>query len=111
MADLKIDLDAVTSLGSSLTKVAGEFDGANAHSDRIAGAVGHGHLADTVRDFAHKWDDTRGKMTDNLKALADAATNVAQAFTDTDGELAKALTDDGSSTPAPSPTHAPVPAQ
>jgi uncharacterized protein YukE len=94
MADLKLDLDAVTELGTNLTRVADEFEDANAHSDRIAEAVGHDHLAKTVRDFAHKWDDTRGKMTENLRLLADSATQVADAFTQTDADMAKALAGD-----------------
>ena len=95
MADLRVDLDAVRELGSSLTVVANEFEDANANSDRIAEAVGHGGLSGVVRDFAHKWDDTRGKMTENLRKLADASTQVAQAFTEVDGELAKGLEGEG----------------
>ncbi|WP_207211887.1 hypothetical protein [Promicromonospora panici] len=91
MADLSVDLDAVRELGSSLTTVANEFENANTNSDRIAEAVGHGGLADVVRDFAHKWDDTRAKMTENLRMLADASTQVAEAFTDVDTDLAKSM--------------------
>ncbi|MFI9486381.1 hypothetical protein ACIG47_08305 [Promicromonospora sp. NPDC052451] len=94
MVDLRVDLDAVRELGSSLSVVAGEFENANANSDRIAGAVGHEGLAGVVRDFAHKWDDTRGKMTENLRKLAEASTQVAQAFTDIDRDLARAMEGD-----------------
>jgi len=104
VADLKVDLDAVTELGSSLSVVADEFENANAKSDRIAGAVGHEELAGAVRDFAHKWDDTRGKMTENLRMLADAATAVAQAFTDIDSDLADGIRGEG---PAPAAPAAP----
>ncbi|MFD2794733.1 hypothetical protein ACFS27_14335 [Promicromonospora vindobonensis] len=95
MADLKVDLDAVRELGSSLTTVANEFENANANSDRIAGAVGHEGLAGVVRDFAHKWDDTREKMTENLKMLAESSTQVADAFTQVDGDLTKGLQGEG----------------
>ncbi|MFC8798599.1 hypothetical protein ACFT2C_12775 [Promicromonospora sp. NPDC057138] len=91
MADLRMDLDAVRELGSSLTTVANEFENANANSDRIADAVGHEGLSGVVRDFAHKWDDTRAKMTENLRKLADASTQVAQAFTDIDKQLGQSL--------------------
>jgi uncharacterized protein YukE len=94
MADLKMDLDAVRELGTSLTTVANEFENANANSNRIADAVGHDGLAGIVRDFAHKWDDTREKMTENLRKLADASTQVAQAFTDIDSQLGKSLEGD-----------------
>ena len=91
MADLRVDLDAVRELGSSLTTVANEFENANANSDRIADAVGHDGLSGVVRDFAHKWDDTRAKMTENLRMLADSSTAVADAFTDVDTDLAKGI--------------------
>ncbi|MCA5894542.1 hypothetical protein LEP48_14480 [Isoptericola sp. NEAU-Y5] len=100
MADLRVDLDAVTELGSSLTRVANEFENANTKSDRIAEAVGHEGLAGAVRDFAHSWDDTRGKMTENLRLLADASTQVAQAFTDIDSDLADGISGEGASPPA-----------
>jgi hypothetical protein len=101
MADLRVDLDAVRELGASLTTVANEFENANANSDRIADAVGHEVLSGVVRDFAHKWDDTRAKMTENLRKLAEASTQVAQAFTDIDTQLGKSLEGD-SAAPAPS---------
>jgi hypothetical protein len=101
MADLRVDLDAVRELGASLTTVANEFENANANSDRIADAVGHEGLSGVVRDFAHKWDDTRAKMTENLRKLAEASTQVAQAFTDIDTQLGKSLEGD-SAAPAPS---------
>lgn len=91
MSDLKLDLAAVTELGSTLTTVAHEFADANARSDQVADAVGHHGLADRVRSFAHDWDDKRAKMTGNIKALADAASAVSQAFTDVDGQLATAI--------------------
>ena len=89
-----MDLEAVRELGSSLSVVAGEFENANANSDRIAGTVGHEGLAHTIKDFAHKWDDTRKGMTDNLKALARTATQVADAFTSVDQDLATAIEGD-----------------
>jgi hypothetical protein len=90
MTDLRVDLQAVRELGQDLTTVAGEFEGAGARSDRIAGAVGHDGLAEAVRDFAAKWDDTRAKMTENLRVLADGAVGVADAFGDADRQLADA---------------------
>lgn len=91
MVDLRVDLDAVRELGSSLTVVAAEFETANANSDRIADAVGHEGLAGVVRDFARSWDDTRAKMTENLRMLADSSSAVADAFTDIDTDLAQAI--------------------
>lgn len=100
MADLRVDLDAVRELGSSLTSVANEFENANTNSNRIADAVGHEGLAEVVRDFAHKWDDTRAKMTENLRMLADSSTAVADAFTDVDTDLAKGIEGEDASAPS-----------
>lgn len=100
MADLRIDLDAVTELGSSLTTVADEFENATTKSDRIADAVGHDGLADVVRNFASSWDDTREKMTENLRLLADASVQVAEAFTDIDSDLADGISGEGAPAPA-----------
>ncbi|MBL0885430.1 hypothetical protein [Myceligenerans indicum] len=91
MADLRLDLEAVQSLAASLTTVADEFENANANSDRISESVGHEGLAGCVRDFAHKWDDTREKMTESLRGLADASSAVSDAFSDVDTDLATAL--------------------
>jgi hypothetical protein len=91
MSDLKLDVDDVRALGSSLKTIGDEFDGANAHSDRVADAIGHDGLAGAVHDFAHDWDDKRAKMVANIKTLGSAATTVAETFTKADGQLAKAL--------------------
>jgi hypothetical protein len=95
VADLRMDLDAVRTLGDSLSVVAGEFEDAGVRSDRIADAVGHEGLAGVVRDFASSWDDTRARMTQNLRLLADSSTQVAQAFTDVDRDLARGIQGDG----------------
>ncbi|MCX7523080.1 hypothetical protein OSC27_12440 [Microbacterium sp. STN6] len=104
MADLKIDTTAVRDLGTELASVGREFTGANAHSDRIAGAVGHSGLSDAVHDFAHEWDDTREGMVNDIVTLSKAAIAIADGFDQTDGQLAKALTDP----PAPGAQHGPV---
>ncbi|PRZ03817.1 hypothetical protein BCE75_11236 [Isoptericola sp. CG 20/1183] len=95
MSDLRMDVAAVTELGESLTTVADEFENANTRSDGLAESVGHDGLAEAVRSFAHNWDDKRAKMTENLVALADAASTVATTFTDADSELARALEEGG----------------
>lgn len=80
MGDLEIDTDVLVEAGRSLRVVATEFEHANANSDRAAEAVGDDRLADRVRDFAHNWDDKRGKILKNIGTLAEAATGVGEAF-------------------------------
>ena len=95
MPDLRIDLDRMRMVGDDLHRVAREFDGADVRSDGIAEATGHPGLADAVRSFAHSWNDTREEMTGGITALGDAAAAIAEAFTQTDADLAAAVSGGG----------------
>ena len=92
MATMTIDVDAIDNLGTDLASVATEFSDANARSDSLAESVGHSGLADTVRGFAHKWDDTRAKMLETMNALSEASIALAEAWRDIDQQGADALT-------------------
>ena len=95
MNRLVIDVGMLKDLGTDLGKVATEFAEANVRSDDIAEAVGHDKLAQTVRSFAHGWDDTREDMTEQITFLSEASTEIAKVFEELDGELACALEDGG----------------
>jgi hypothetical protein len=88
---LTIDTTKLREAGASLRTVAAEFDGADAHSDGVAGQVGHGELGSCIRHFAHGWNDTRGKMVESIAALSDACTGIGEGFEDLDRQFAKAL--------------------
>ncbi|WP_432457623.1 hypothetical protein [Cellulomonas iranensis] len=88
---LSIDTTVLRDAGSSLRAVAQEFDQANARSSRAAEHVGHAGLAAAVEDFAHGWDGRRAKIVENIAALSDACTGIADGFEDLDTELAAAL--------------------
>lgn len=92
---MQVEVDAVATLGADLKSVAAEFESANTNSDSIAAAVGHQGLAEVVRDFAHGWDDKRGKMVKAMNALGDAATQVAQTWKDFDQQGADTLNGTG----------------
>jgi hypothetical protein len=100
MADLRVDLERLREVGTDLGRIGNEFDQANVRSDSLADATGHPGLADAVRSFAHAWDDTRADMLGGIQGMAEAASAIADAFTQTDGDLAAALTE--ASSPAPS---------
>lgn len=95
MADLVVDTTLLSDLGNDLGRVATEFSEANVRSDTIADAVGHDGLSDTVRSFAHGWDDTREDMVEQITFLSDAATSIAEVMAETDIELARSLEDAG----------------
>lgn len=86
------DVDALAQLGQDLSLVGGEFANADVNSKRIADAVGHRGLAETVRSFADSWDDTREKMTESVQGLAEGATVLAESLIELDEAEANALT-------------------
>jgi len=88
---LTVDTTAVRQAGVSLRTVASEFDDANAHSDRVADAVGRGVLGDCLRDFAHEWDDARARMVEQIAALAETCTQIAVGFDGLDAGLADVM--------------------
>ena len=93
MADLVVDTTVLSDLGSDLGRVATEFAEANVRSASIAAAVGHDRLSETVRSFAHGWDDTREDMVEQITFLSEAATTIAEVLVETDTELACSLED------------------
>ena len=92
MADrLKLDTVALRDAGANLRVVAQEFNDANANSDDVASAVGHPGLESRIEQFAHGWDDKRGKVVDMVASLADACTGIGEGFEGLDRDFAAAL--------------------
>lgn len=91
MPDLDLTPSDYVELGIELNAIAKEFTNANSRSDAVADAVGHSRLHDAVRDFAHKWDDTREKMTGDISTLGEHSKAVGDAFTKTDSDLEKSV--------------------
>ena len=96
--DLVLDLHLLGQLRDDLDAVIKEFEDADDFSDDVAEATGHDDLGDHVRDFAHKWNDKRKKMTENVKTLRSYIESVTDGFTKVDEELAKALEDGAADT-------------
>jgi hypothetical protein len=90
---LSVDTSAVASLGQNLVTVRSSLEGASASSEALASMVGHQPLAAVISDFAGQWDDRRTELMEQLDALKEKATAVADAFEDVDNQLAKALTE------------------
>jgi hypothetical protein len=91
MGDISLDTDKLHEAGHQLRRVASEFKDANAHSDAVAGAVGHHELSDAIHDFAHGWDDTRADMVDAIAGLADSCAGIGDGFEKLDSDFAAAL--------------------
>jgi hypothetical protein len=95
VADLVLRLDELIQLRDDLDAVVREFQNADDFSDTVADATGHDDLASHVRDFAHKWNEKRKDMTENVKNVQEVIAAVANNFTKVDGDLAKALEQKG----------------
>ncbi len=91
MADLKLDLEALQNLKNDLEAVVKEFKGADDFSDDVADATGSDELHGHVKDFAHKWNDKRKKMTESVEQLQQKIAAISDGFTKVDAGLAKAL--------------------
>ncbi|WP_371164448.1 hypothetical protein ABYF32_01935 [Buchananella felis] len=96
LQSIRVDVGALGTIGASAKTIALEFEGANTNSNTIAGAVGHGGLSQTVRGFAHDWDDKRQKFIDALKAFSEASLAVADAWIKFDQDGANTLNGQGS---------------
>lgn len=91
VSDLVLKLDELVQLRDDLDAVVREFHNADDFSDSVADATGHDELAGHVRDFAHKWNEKRKSMTENVENVQKVIAAVADNFTKVDGDLAKAL--------------------
>lgn len=101
MTDLKLDLAILTQLRDDLDAVVAEFKEADDFSDIVGEATGHDSLHSHVSDFAHKWNDTRKKMTEDVESLRQQIAAITDGFTQVDESLAKALTNVSAGTAGP----------
>jgi uncharacterized phage infection (PIP) family protein YhgE len=89
--DLKLDLERLQKLDHDLKAIVAEFKGADDFSDSVANATGHDDLHDVVRDFAHKWNEKRPEMADNVDKLEQKLAAITDNFTQLDHQLAQAM--------------------
>jgi hypothetical protein len=103
MADLTLDLKLLEQLKEDLESVVREFTDADDFSDEVAEATGHDGLHGHVRDFAHKWNDKRKGMTENVSTLQGQIASISDGFSKTDEGLAAALEQSAASSPTAYP--------
>ena len=91
MADLRIDVDGLTELANQLSVIRTQLDGAEKFSSSVAGLVGDDRLAQVVRDFAEKWNLSRGFFIDDLAQLGAAAEAIRDTFVELDTKMSSGL--------------------
>ncbi len=101
MTDLKLDLRLLEQLRDDLNAIVREFKNADDFSDDVAEATGHDGLHDVTRDFAHKWNDKRKAMTEDVENLQKQIGAITDGFTQIDADLAAALEEANATSPSP----------
>jgi len=91
MSDLRIDGDSLREAARRIREVVESFATAGSDAHAAAGYVGHGGLANRVKDFADGWDIHRGKFSDELRQVADMLEAVDDTFTDLDNQTAEKM--------------------
>ncbi|MGW5637101.1 hypothetical protein [Streptomyces sp. NPDC003832] len=78
-------------MGSGLSRVKKAFDGLEKLGGKYGDDFGHGGLADKFDDFASSWEINRGKLAEEVEALAGIAKTAAEVYDDIDRQLAEAI--------------------
>lgn len=89
-SELRIDMGELHEIWSDLLRVSATFDGIDAVSGRIEGAVGHHGLEKRVHEFSHGWDLRRKRITETLDVLWRAMQVIENTFETVDHDLAEA---------------------
>jgi len=97
---LKIDLDMLRDTARSLGMIEEVLRRAEADARNERGVLGSGELADAMDDFVSNWKIHRKRLIESIDKHQQAAHDSADAYEDTDRELAKALEGEGSSSPS-----------
>ncbi|MPV37180.1 hypothetical protein [Georgenia subflava] len=98
MADIDVDTELLRATGRQLGDIVETLKGAKEDAADLAAHVGHGGLADRVRDFADNWQSRRQEMVETIAGLGSVSENVGIAFEEWDSELARAITQDPETT-------------
>lgn len=88
---LRLDAALLEETGSSLERIAAEFDDADRRAAQVAEGVGDDELANAVRDFAVTWTGRREKLRGSVENLAELTSAVATQFDGLDKDLSSSL--------------------
>ena len=93
MSDLRIDGDSLREAARRIREVVDSFAAAGTDAHDAATYVGHGGLANRVKEFADGWDVHREKFSDELRQVADMLEAVDDTFTDLDNQAAEKMSE------------------
>jgi len=88
---LVVDIDGLTDLSSSLTRITDGLNATRRTIDGVRDDLGSGDLWDALDDFENNWDDGRGQIDKNMKAMKEVIDDSVKAYADADAELERQL--------------------
>jgi Excreted virulence factor EspC, type VII ESX diderm len=91
MADLVVDGVGLSTLSSTLSSITDNLDATRSTIDAVRDDLGSGDLWDALDDFEDNWDDGRGQIDKNMKAMRELLEAAVKAYDDADQELADGL--------------------
>lgn len=92
---LEVDTRSLDQAADDLIIISAEFDGADTYADVVGAAVGHAGLAQRLSSFTDGWKIRRGEIEETVWGLAEVLRTTANAFEDTDSQLAANVRGDG----------------
>lgn len=99
---LKVDIDQLHSLSTSLGRAETDLSYADFFSHQIAELVGHPELAERCRDFSKGWNDKRQDVLERVTGMKSTVSKIADAFADLESNLARGIAQGGSGASASS---------
>jgi hypothetical protein len=88
---LVVDIDGLRDLGSTLTRITDGLDATRRTIDGVRSDLGSGDVWDALDDFENNWDDGRGQIDKNMKAMREVLEDSVKAYEDADAELERQL--------------------
>jgi hypothetical protein len=90
VADLEVDLDALSQVSYELATIRGDLDDVHPMLDAGTDGAGSDVVGDGLGSWGHDWVDGRRTITSEIAALDQALAGVAEAFLATEQQLAAA---------------------
>lgn len=89
MPDIRLDLDRLDSVHTTLERIVTEFDAAERFNAAVADATGHAVLGAAVGTFANWWNVRRDQLTEELRFISDAAQAIHDTFVELDQHMSE----------------------
>ncbi len=90
MADLYVDVDALTELSRQLGQVKAALEQTNNDVSRSSESFGSARLSDAIGSFVDGWQDGRKHLINDVGSLLDKINTAVNTYQDQETQLSKA---------------------